>query len=355
MSKKQDHILVAALCWGLGHATRCIPIIRELLRQGFVPVIASDGVALDLLRQEFPEAVTVELPAYNILYRLKHMFWNMAIQDHKIVRAAFLEHRAVKALVSQYGIKVIISDNRYGCYHHQTFNIFISHQLEIRIRPRFFQWLSNLVQRLAMKNFQEIWVPDSAKFPGLAGSLSHPGNIVHPKLRYIGPLSRMSRSQSDKTNCILVVLSGPEPQRTTLEQIVVGAAAQSTRSWLIVRGVIGAPDLKVDNPQVQIVNYLTSEALNVQMLQCDFMIARSGYSTIMDLAATGTRAVLVPTPGQTEQEYLAEFYAQLGIFMVMQQEEFDLQFVLDHIHKYPGIPHRLESTLEQVVAELGGV
>ncbi len=165
----------------------------------------------------------------------------------------------------------------------------------------------------------------------------------------------MSKSESDKTNRILVVLSGPEPQRTFFEQIVVGAAAQSTRSWLIVRGVIGAPDLKVDNPQVQIVNYLTSEALNVQMLQCDFMIARSGYSTIMDLAATGTRAVLVPTPGQTEQEYLAEFYAQLGIFMVMQQEEFDLQFVLDHIHKYPGIPHRLESTLEQVVAELGGV
>ncbi len=353
MNKNQEHVLVAALCWGLGHATRCIPIIRELQLLGYVPVIASDGVALDLLRKEFPDAIAVELPAYNILYKLKHMFWNMAIQDHKILRAAFLEHRAVQKLVQQYAIKVIISDNRYGCFHREAHNIFITHQLEIQIRPKFFQRLSNFLQRYALKNFDEIWIPDLAENPGLAGQLSHLDVAVHPNLRYVGPLSRMQKMQLDRSDQILVILSGPEPQRTIFEEIVLKAAMQSDLNWLIIRGIVHGMPPQVNNPKVKIINYLTAEALNLELLQCAFLISRSGYSTIMDLAVTGAKAVLVPTPGQTEQEYLARLYAQGGIFMQMQQDAFRLQDIVENIHQYSGIQHSPESLLKAAVATIG--
>ncbi|MFT4664494.1 MAG: hypothetical protein ACI8YQ_001181 [Polaribacter sp.] len=316
-------VLVAPLNWGLGHATRCIPIINCLLKKEVEVIIASDGAALDLLKKEFPLLPAFPLPAYDVRYPYNNMTVNILLQLPKIARAIRKEYDAIQNLVATQDIQIIISDNRFGCFSPSTYNVFMTHQLNIMAPFPFAEKIIAWWNKRMLQRFDLCWVPDFEEAPGLAGQLSHPSPIK--SVQYIGPLSRMKVLDLEKKYDAIAVLSGPEPQRTRLEKLILEQALQLPYRILLVRGLVEDESALRHEGTVSIVGHLTSSELEVAIAKSAVMIARSGYTTVMDLVALGKRAILVPTPGQTEQEYLGRLFGETGQFVVEAQENLTLK------------------------------
>ena len=314
-------ILVAPLNWGLGHATRCIPIINELIDHKFKVIIASDGEALALLKKEFPSILAIELPSYNILYpkKGKHLKWKLLKQTPHIIKNITAEKKAVATIVDTYSIKGIISDNRWGARHNNVYSVFLTHQITVLSGATSF--LSTLLHRRLIKKFDECWIPDNATSENLSGKLSHNDNLSFTK-KFIGPLSRMTYKDLPKKYDILILLSGPEPQRTILEEKLYSEFKDSDKEILMVRGVIEKEETITTHGNIKIINYLKTDRLSVAINESDLIISRSGYTTIMDLSVLHKKAFFIPTPGQYEQKYLAKRLKEQGRVPFCNQDEF---------------------------------
>lgn len=330
-------VLLAPLDWGLGHATRCIPIIHELIRQQFTVILAGNGASLSLLQQEFPALRSYSLPAYDPVYTASGtLVWVMARQIPKFVRAILREQTAVDQIAEDEKIDIILSDNRYGCWSTRTKNIFITHQVQI-LMPAGFGWMRGVVNwlnRKAIRKFDRCWVPDTADANNLSGKLSEP--FDHPT-DFIGLLSRLERTNvPEKTYDVLILLSGPEPQRSVLERLLANQIGDlATLQIALVRGT--QLERTVSFPAaVTVVDFASSSMVREMMAGADVVIARSGYSTMMDLAALQKKAIFIPTPGQTEQEYLARRMEQRGVAGFAEQENFRLTTALADSHGYSG-------------------
>lgn len=330
MSKK---VLVTPLNWGLGHATRCIPVINELISHGCEVILASDGRAYDLLAVEYPDLLLLKLPPYEVHYQSTNMAWNIISQSWKILFAIRKERQHIASIVAEHQIDIIISDNRFGCYHPDTRNIFITHQINLHLP----WWLSpgRWINRRWIRNFDECWIPDNEKLPNISGELSHPPIQGLPTF-YIGLLSRMRFYQRPVRYDVVVVLSGPEPQRSILESKILQQARELPFRFLIVQGKPPKKKHYFDAHNIEILSFLTTKDLNDAMLSGDIIISRSGYSTIMDLTKLGKKAFLIPTPGQTEQEYLARLFLHKGVFYSQSQQKLDIAKGLTAAKAYPG-------------------
>lgn len=325
--------MVAVLNWGLGHATRCIPIINELERQGAKVILASDGDALLLLQQKYPHLDSIELPAYAIHYKGNNMFLNIAPQVPKILKAIRLERKKLDSIIKDYQITTIISDNRYGMYHNQVFSIFLTHQLNIQMPNKWLEYMVAKCNHYFIRKFDQCWVPDYADEPSLAGALAHHTQLKN--LHYLGPLSRMSKlvRQPIKQD-VIVVLSGPEPQRTYLEEKIIAQAKLLPYQFLIVGGKPKTMEKKQLAANICWQSFMDANALQIAIAESNIVIARSGYSTVMDLVAMECQKVLlIPTPGQSEQEYLAKRLAEKGFFLTERQTTLNLGRAIDSLAK----------------------
>jgi len=333
--KKQKTILVAPLNWGLGHATRCIPIIRALIEHNYNVLLASDGVALLFLRKEFPQLHFIELPSYNITYPKKgHYFkMNLFLKLPQIQKTMSLEKQMIKKLVAKGKIDGIISDNRLGVFHKKVPSVYITHQLSVLSgRTSFFS--SKMHQRI-IKKFDVCWVPDVGGPINLSGKLGHPKKINFEVL-YIGPLSRMIKKKMPNKYDVLALLSGPEPQRTMLELKLMEVFLNSSKKVLMVRGVVEESQQISVHKNITITNFMQSEGLEKAINESKVVVSRSGYTTVMDLAAMEKPAFFIPTPGQYEQEYLADQLRDNAIVPSCEQNEFSLD-KLNEISKYDGL------------------
>ena len=331
----KKRILVAPLNWGLGHATRCIPIIEALKKHDFLPIIASDGAALELLKKEFPELVNLELPSYNITYAEKGNRLKLKLlQDSpKILKTIKAEKKLVNQLIEQYNISGIISDNRFGVYNKYVPSVFVTHQLQVLSGCT--TWLSTKMNEKLISKFHECWVPDQKGDLNLSGKLGHVDSPVI-KTKYIGPISRFEKKDLSIKYDLMVLLSGPEPQRTILETKLLKLLKAYTGNALVVRGVIEDVVKKEKKGSVKVINYLTTEKLERALNRSHLILSRSGYTTIMDLAKLDKKAFFIPTPGQFEQEYLAERLNTLKFTPCCNQDDFTLD-KLDTIKDYKGL------------------
>jgi uncharacterized protein (TIGR00661 family) len=323
------HVLVAVLNWGLGHATRSIPIIRQLLNRNIEVTIGSDGVALHLLKQEFPNLRFVELPAYAVTYPANgSLLFNMIIQLPRLQKVIQQEHTQIQELIRKLKITHLISDNRYGCYSSSIPSVIITHQLRL-LFSGMWNIAANLVNtslRNALTKFNQVWIPDFE-----SNEITQPftQNINLPH-RFVGMLSRFSSSAANQESSQLIVglVSGPENQRTVFEQNLVTQLAQLNQPAVIVRGLTQVEDEQVQNG-VTLINHLPAKGLQDLIMRANVVIARSGYSTIMDLYFLGKRnVILIPTPGQTEQEYLGQYLKEKKIAVVQNQEKMNLEAAL---------------------------
>lgn len=328
-------VLVAPLNWGLGHATRCMPVIQALIMRGHTVLIASDGDSLLLLQKEFPALTFFELPSYNIQYSRNIPAWLFTLwRTPKFIRSINREHEAVEKLIAENSIDLIIADNRYGCWSKQIPSAFMSHQLNL-IMPSGMKWMGGLINffhKRLIRKFKTIWVPDSENSV-LSGELS----TSTLNAQFVGVLSRFQTSEQPlPVNKLAVVLSGPEPQRTLLEKNLLPQVIALNLPCIFVRGLLNEKmgESVVDN--VQIINYLTSAEIQAVIERSEIIVARSGYSTIMDLAVLKKKAVLIPTPGQPEQEYLADKFMNDQIAYSIDQEVLDLADALELSAGYSG-------------------
>ena len=243
--QKAKRVLVAPLNWGLGHATRCIPIIRALLQHQYKVYLASDGVALALLQKEFPDLPSFELPSYKIKYaqKGKHFKIKMIWDSPKVLKAIAKEKKRVKQLVKQHEIDAIISDNRMGVYYKKLPCVFITHQLNVLSGNT--TWFSSKMHQEIIKKFKECWVPDVEKKPNLTGKLGHLKKSTL-KINYLGPLSRFEKQAIPLVYDLLILLSGPEPQRTLLEKKLFHELKGYSGRVLFVKGKIEAAQTRLE-------------------------------------------------------------------------------------------------------------
>ena len=333
--ERKRRILVAPLDWGLGHATRCIPVINALLKRNAEVIIATSGGAAALLKKEFPEIKQHALPAYNPRYPVNgNMVWGMAWQLPHFVKTIYNEHTRVNELVDAEKIDVLISDNRYGCYSKRCKSIFIGHQLHI-LMPASYKWMEPVVNRFnkrQIKNFDACWIP--APDNDLLRDLMPKRLPVNS--RFIGYLSRLKKQTVENKYALMAIASGPEPQRTMFADMLRAQLKASGLKSLLVRAEVQDEEKTEVTDNYTEVNYLTSEKLNTAIAESDIVIARSGYSTIMDLAKLGKRAIFIPTPGQTEQTYLAAQLTSKGIAFSMAQQGFNFEMALKESDKFGG-------------------
>jgi len=322
-------ILVAPLDWGLGHASRCVPIIKELLRRGCEVCIAANGAGSALLKKEFPGVKYFELKGYGIFYHtVKYMLrWKMVQQIPRISFAIKRESTWLEELLKKERFDVVISDNRYGLYHKDVYSVFITHQLHIKSGMG--KWVDGLIQRINYRyiaRFNECWVPDYGGTKNLSGSLSH-SSYIPTNTHYIGPLSRFTKMDAAPKYELLIMLSGPEPSRTAWEEDLFKQLTACKGSAMLVRGLPGVCECEAPpgSASLAIINHLSASDLNLAIAQSEWVICRSGYSSVMDLIKMGKKAILIPTPGQPEQEYLAEYLKAEGLFYSVPQSRFSLQ------------------------------
>jgi len=315
---KQKTILVAPLNWGLGHATRCIPIINALQEKGYKVLIGSD----------------IELPSYDIKYakKGKNFKLKMIKDSPKVLKAMTNERKAIKKLVKQGKIQGIISDNRMGVRHKSIPCVFITHQLNVLSGNT--SWLSSKMHQEIIKKFQECWVPDVEGKPNLSGKLGHLKKSSFP-IKYIGPLSRLNQLEAITFYDLMVIISGPEPQRTLLEEKLFEEVKMFNGKVLFVRGKIEAKQEKFDFLNTTVFNFMKSESLELAFNQSAMVLCRSGYTTIMDLAKLEKKAFFIPTPGQFEQVYLAKKLDKQGLAPFCKQEDFTID-LLKKVDEYKG-------------------
>jgi uncharacterized protein (TIGR00661 family) len=332
------NVLVAPLDWGLGHASRCVPVIYELLEQDYNVWLAGEGAQETLLKQEFPKLPFLPLKGYRVKYGRSPaaMLWSVFLQLPRIFKTIRDENSWLKKAMDEYRFDVIISDNRFGLHHHAVPCIFITHQL--RIKTSFGKWSESFLQKINYRfinRFTQCWIPDEENKNGLAGELSHPAVMPAIPAHYLGMLSRLKKSTiAEKKNHLFISLSGPEPQRTLLENKIIHDIGHYNGTATIVRGLPGNSYLIPSTNDIRFFNHLDTDEYNTEMERAEYVISRSGYSTVMDIVTLGKKSILVPTPGQTEQEYLAGYLTQKQVAFCISQKDFSLKKALQEASEF---------------------
>ncbi len=324
---RQKKILVCPLDWGLGHATRCMPLIAYFIEKGCEVIIAGNEMTNRLIQAEFPVLQYIDLKGYNVRYSTSKFLLPFKIlsQIPKILSVIQAEQEWLQAIIRQYEIDIVISDNRYGLYSNKVKSIFITHQLNIAVpQSGFLERILNKINHRFIRRFSAVWVPDYENNI-MAGKLSVKSEKIG-NVQYLGNLSRFKiRQHIQKKYDVIILLSGPEPQRTMLEKLILNQVAQCQLNILFIRGKPGSSAIPSDNKYISIVNHLSKEKLETALLQSEIIICRSGYSTVMDLIRLNKHAIFIPTPGQTEQEYLATYFAAKNWFTQCSQDFFNFQ------------------------------
>lgn len=327
MALNNNRILIAPLDWGLGHATRCVPIIKHLLSQNCTVFVGAEGSTAKLLKSEFPDITILPLKGYQVQYSKNRFFFLLKIitQLPRISKVIRYEKSWVEDTIKTHKINGVISDNRLGFYSNKIPSVYITHQLLIKTGINVFDTIAQKIHYHFINKFNACWVPDFEKELTLAGDLSHPKKLPNIPVQYLGALSRFKRLALDLEYKLCIIISGPEPQRSVFEKIILSQVHLLKEKLVMVRGLPN--EQKVLNHSFEnltIYKHLDAEKLNTIIAQSEMVLSRSGYSTIMDLIMLNKNAILVPTPAQPEQEYLAIHLKNNGLFQFVQQEDLKL-------------------------------
>lgn len=337
------NILISQLDWGLGHASRCIPIIKQLIQIGHKVTIAGSGRSLVLLQKEFPHLESIELKGFSPSYsKSRNMMLHLVLLLPQFIVAIFREHSDLKKLILHYDFDIIISDNRYGLWNKRIRSIFITHQVMVKTPAwlRFAEYGLYRISRFMISRFDECWIPDYKEEPWISGDLAHkyplPANV-----KFIGPLSRFQQPEKTFRNeagkgMITAIISGPEPQRSIFQELLTKQLSGINMPVTIISGMPDSEKDAVTINNLTILPHLAMDQLKEVILSSSLVICRSGYSSIMDLHTLGVKALFVPTPGQTEQIYLADLHQKSGTALWQLQENLNLDVDIENALKYSG-------------------
>jgi len=331
-------ILIAPLHWGLGHASRMIPIIR-LLSERHTVIIAAYSASFHLLKKEFPTLQLLYFPSFDIKYsKFRNQILKILLQAPQIIYHIVLEHKEVDKIIKKNKIDIVISDNRFGLWNKGVKTVYITHQLMIKLPQwlHFFEPLLHRIHRFFIDKYDYCWIPDLPDNLNFSGDLSHRFSLKS-NYRFVGLLSRFEGIKQpvtpSYTTDFLIILSGPEPQRTQLEGMLTREFKNTNFKTVIILGKPHEKSLQKSDKNILFISHLeTNEFVKYIQSSC-YIICRAGYTSIMDLAVLGRTAILIPTAGQTEQEYLAKYLSAKKWFCTEQQHTFHLQRAIGSVDK----------------------
>ena len=355
---KTKTILVCPMDWGLGHATRVVPIVEILKKKNVNLILGADNRPLDFLKQRYPELEIIKFPGYVPRYPVRRaMAFKMLSEMPEMIKQADKAHLFLENLIEEKNIDLVISDNRYELWSSKVKTVFVSHQLNIQT-PKYGKVAKPALRQMVysyIRKHDELWIPDFEGDPNLSGELSHIDRFPIENYHFIGPLSRFQfvkpKPVSQKVD-LLILLSGPEPQRTILEVKLKDQAFRSGLKTVILQGRTEENyHVKMDN--VEIFSHLADDAFAGYISAAKTIVCRPGYSSLMDLVWFGKKAIFIPTPGQTEQEFLAESLKRKGLYYFQNQKEFDLQQAVSLSEDYSGLILKSDgNTLEDRIDKL---
>ena len=320
-----------------------IPIIDFLLTKDVEVILASDGRALRLLEEEYPQLKIIELVSYDVVYsESESMFVSMSKQTPKFLSNISREHKQIQGIIDQFDVSALISDNRYGTWSKKIPCVFITHQIFIQI-PSHLKILNPIVHKLNhhfINKFDQCWIPDFSGPQNLSGDLAHKKILSEKRFKFIGPLSRLKPkavNNSSEANQVLILLSGPEPHRSALEKILTEQALKTKEQFIMVCGETNKSKSVKKIENIEKISFATTSEIQSHFDNCNLVICRAGYSSIMDLVKTGKKAMLIPTEGQTEQEYLAKYLNKNNVYYNKNQHCINLKSDLEIAKQYNGL------------------
>ncbi len=333
-------ILYGLCTWGLGHMTRSLPIMRRLVEDGHELIIYTSHRPLIALKKEFGNRCKyVESMMYPSPYTKNGTFGlRVSLMMPSIINAIIKEHKDVLRISQDLDVDVFISDSKYGVYDRDKPSFLIFHQLRY-IPPNFLKIIRNKTERFNYffrNSFKKFIVPDFPENDGITGDLAHNLMYISPnQIEYIGILSDYEKMNVEQDIDYLISLSGREPNRTMLEDKIISQLGSIKGKTVLVRGT---PETvkKLDIPGVEVYDYAGKGLRDQLMNRSKFVIARSGYSTIMDMAELNKKGLLIPTPGQTEQEYLGEYLSKKNYFYSVSEEQISLERDIQMAKSYKG-------------------
>jgi UDP-N-acetylglucosamine transferase subunit ALG13 len=336
--KVKPLIFYAPLDWGLGHTTRSIPLIKELQKQGCEVIVGCNSTQKAILEPELPEVSFVEMNGYGLRYGRTRIAtrMNLFLQIPKILIAINAENQWINRFLVDNNVDAVISDNRYGMYSASKYSVLITHQLNIRTGfGNIINRVTNYFVKRLLDKFNECWIPDFENEINIAGKLSHPSFKLRIPVKYLGCLSRFETcSNSTVLYDLLVILSGPEPQRSILEKKITDELRSHQRKAVIVRGLPGNDQLTENIPGIIILNHASAIELNKYACNSALIICRSGYTTIMDMLKLRKKMIVIPTPGQPEQEYLADHLSAQRFVISFKQDNFSIEAAVQKASAY---------------------
>lgn len=262
---------------------------------------------------------------------------NLLRQVPRLLKTIRYENEWLKKITEERKIDAIISDNRYGLYHPTLPCVMMTHQVLAKTNMGgFADILLSKIHYKHIRKYRQCWVIDVAGSPNLSGTLAHPKNMPE-NARFIGLLSQIAEENQSNVSeeHLLILLSGPEPQRSILSDMLWEQAKSLDQKIVFVEGSNEVAE-RTDFPaSVSYYKQITKETLLPLLKAASIVICRSGYSTLMDLVALDKKAILIPTPGQTEQEYLGKYLHKEGVFFCVNQSRFHLQSTLDESKTFP--------------------
>lgn len=340
-------VLFGVCSWGLGHATRDLPLLRRMIKAGHTLTLVGIGRSLDLLKDELKDACSYfTIPDSSSVYSERDFSVTRFLSYFPIYMSEIVqEHSQIKKLIKREKYERIISDNRYGVYNKEIPSYLISHQLRFIApgRVKLFEMATEGFNYSFFKyNFSKFLVPDYKEDP-LSGDLSHNLKYFKEKrIEYLGVLSDLKKRETAEDIDYFISLSGPEPQRTILEKKIFEQAPLLKGKVVIALGKPEDPRDETAN-HLRVFGYLGRKRQEEIMNRSKLVITRPGYTTIMELSLLGKRALFIPTPGQTEQVYLAEYHKKRRNFYCVGQDKLNLTRDVEEAKKYPGLLHKIRT------------
>ncbi len=362
MNEKKN-ILICPLEWGLGHAARMIPVAKRLQELNNNIFIGSGKTHLALFRSEMRGVTFLDFSGFRPGYsKYFPQYLIMLLKTPLLFYHIISEHFRLKRIIKEHQIDIVISDNRFGLWNRKITSVYVTHMPRIPMpKPfRFLEFLGVLLHRIIIKQYTLCLIPDLPGELNLSGRLSH-GIRLPDNVRFSGILSRFISCESSKTDVKersvhnTVILSGPEPQRGMLKRKLITLLAGKEPKTVMLEGYPEKEKGNQKNGNIIFLNHLASPLMKEMITESESVISRSGYSTIMDLVSLNCSALLIPTPGQTEQEYLAQYLAEKGWFHTITQRKLEGSFSLPSSEAgWPGELVReskvlLEKALEEIL------
>lgn len=346
-NSKTPKILFTILNMGLGHVSRSLPLINDLRSRGIQLYIGSSGRSLLFLQDEVQNTGFIELPDYELTYSQKGVSLPILFsQIPSLLGKIHQEHNVIESVIERENINLVLSDHRYGCYSHQVPSIFISHQLRFITPPylRLFEFVGTGFNKWFHQKYDKVVVPDILKGSEgiISGKLSRQDH--DKKYFFTGIMSSLYKMENCQQDIdILISVSGPEPQRTIFEQIVRSQMEMMEGNIIVLLGKPESGVIEEPRGHLKIIHHASRKLMNDLLNRAKLVVTRPGYSTIMEIAELGKKALFIPTLGQTEQLYLAERLVKNGWFYSVSQNKLNLSKDIRIANKYPGFPQKFST------------